>query len=88
MDDRLRAFAEGLTREDRLLLTLRDELYEGSWDELLADLDARRNRTPVVFKLNVRLEEDQARVEKLRTFEREHSVNLRDLLREAEVGRG
>ena len=97
MDDRQKAFAEGLTKEDRLLVAIRDELYEGSWEELLGDLDARMNRKPFVFKLKTRLDEDTARVSKLRAFEREHSVDLKALLEElegkpgashGEVGRG
>ncbi len=80
MDDRQRAFTDGLTKEERLLLAIRDELYSGSWDDLVADLEARKNRKPYVFKLATRLEEDLARVEKLRAFEREHAVDLRKLL--------
>lgn len=80
MDDRQRAFADGLTKEERLLIAIRDELYEGSWDDLVADLEARKGRKPYVFKLATRLEEDLARVEKLRAFEREQSIDLRTLL--------
>lgn len=80
MDDRQRAFLEGLTKEDRLLVAIRDELYEGSWDEVLADLEARKTRKPFVVKLATRIEEDMTRVEKLRAFEREHTVDLRALL--------
>jgi hypothetical protein len=80
LDDRQRAFADGLTKEERLLIAIRDELYEGSWDDLVADLESRRNRKPFVFKLATRLEEDLARVEKLRAFEREHACDLRTLL--------
>ncbi|MBI3725248.1 hypothetical protein HY251_15055 [bacterium] len=92
MDDRQRAFTEGLTKEERLLVAIRDELYEGSWDELVSDLEARRNRKPFVFKLASRLEEDLARIGKLRAFEKEHAVDLGALLgapgRDEEVGRG
>jgi hypothetical protein len=84
VNDRQKAFAEGLTKEDRLLVAIRDELYEGSWEELLGDLDARMNRKPFVLKLKTRLEEDTARVAKLRAFEREHSVDLKALLEELE----
>jgi len=80
VDDRQRAFLEGLTKEERLLVAIRDELYEGSWDELLQDLEARKGRKPFMVKLATRLEEDMARVEKLRAFEREHTVDLRALL--------
>jgi hypothetical protein len=80
LDDRQRAFLEGLTKEDRLLVAIRDELYEGSWEELLADLEARKTRKPFVVKLASRIEEDLTRVDKLRAFEREHAVDLRALL--------
>ena len=92
LDDRQRAFLEGLTKEERLLVAIRDELYGGSWDEVLADLEARKNRKPFIVKLATRLEEDITRVEKLRAFEREHAVDLRALLDgpggNEEVGRG
>jgi hypothetical protein len=80
LDDLERAFADGLTKEERLLVAIRDELYEGSWDDLVADLEARKGRKPHVFKLATRLEEDLARVEKLRAFERERGVDLKTLL--------
>jgi hypothetical protein len=84
VDDRQKAFTEGLTREDRLLIAIRDELYEGSWEQVLEDIEARIGRKPFVFKLKTRLDEDTARVAKLRAFEREHSVDLRALLEELE----
>jgi len=80
VDDRQLAFLTGLTKEERLLVAIRDELYEGSWEELLADLEARKGRKPFIVKLATRIEEDMARVEKLRAFEREHAVDLRTLL--------
>jgi hypothetical protein len=80
VDDRQRAFADGLTKEERLLIAIRDELYEGSWDDLVADLEARKNRKPHVFKLAARLDEDLERVAKLRAFEREHGLDLKTLL--------
>lgn len=69
-----------MTKEDRLLVAIRDELYEGSWDELVLDLEARKSRKPFVVKLATRIEEDMARVEKLRAFEVEHAVDLGALL--------
>ena len=36
-----RAFVIGMTTEERLLVVLKKELYAGSWDEILADLQAR-----------------------------------------------
>ncbi|MCO5172478.1 MAG: hypothetical protein M9894_39780 [Planctomycetes bacterium] len=79
-DERHRPFAEGLAREERVLLLVRDELYGGSWDELEADLHARRERKPAIFKLNTRIDEDLGRISRLRAYEREHGVDLRRLL--------
>ena len=80
MSERLRAFAESLTKEERLLVLIRDELYEGSWEELETDLQARRERKPYIFKVNARIEDDLNRIEKLRDFEQLQQVDLRTLL--------
>lgn len=78
--ERHRVFAEGLGKEERVLLLVRDELYGGSWAELEADLHARRERKPAIFKLNTRIDEDLGRIAKLRAYEQEHGVDLRRLL--------
>jgi hypothetical protein len=88
-DERQLAFAEGLSKAERALIVVRDELYGGSWDELVLDLEARRERRPVIFKLNARLEEDLQRIDKLRAFERATGVDLRVLLAAVEgAGKG
>ena len=47
-DDQLRRFVETMANEERMLVVLKRELYEGSWDEMVADLRARLlNGTPV-----------------------------------------
>ena len=79
-DERHRVFAEGLAQEERVLLLVRDELYGGSWAELEADLLARRERKPAIFKLNTRIDEDLGRIGRLRAYEQEHGVDLRHLL--------
>lgn len=76
-------FAKTLTEEERMLLTLRDELYEGSWDNMLQDLRDRLKGKPYIFKLVNRIEEDIVRIEKLKKYEGEHSVNMADYLEEA-----
>ena len=62
-------FAKTLTEEECMLLTLRDELYEGSWDNMLQDLRDRLKGKPYIFKLVNRIEEDIIRIEKLRQYE-------------------
>ncbi len=79
-EERHRAFAESLTKEQRVLIVVRDELYGRSWDELLLDLKARQERRPFVFKLNTRIDEDLNRIAQLRAYEQEHRVDLRTLL--------
>jgi hypothetical protein len=79
-DERHRTFAEGLAAEERVLLLVRDELYGGSWAELEADLVARRDRRPAIFKLTTRIDEDLGRISKLRAYEQAHGVDLRRLV--------
>ena len=69
-------FVQSLAPEDEQLVILRDYLYEGDWSELERDLKARLRGKPVVFKLNTRIEEDLERIEKLRAYERRHSIDL------------
>jgi hypothetical protein len=80
VDDRHQAFAGGLSREERLLIEIRDELYEGSWQSLIEDLIARRERKPYVIKLATRIDDDLARIEKIEKYEKEHEINLRDFV--------
>ncbi len=69
-------FVKALSSEERLLITLRDELYSGSWQNLKQDLHDRLHGKPYIFKLTTRIEEDLKRIEKLERYEQEHSVNL------------
>ena len=39
-----------LTPDHRMLLQMRDTLYEGSWDDFVRDLRARAERRPHVFE--------------------------------------
>lgn len=67
-----------LTREERMLLVLKRELYQDSWDDMTADLRARLEGRPFIFKLVNRISEDLARIQRLRAFEDEYGVNLSD----------
>ena len=79
-EERHRVFAESLSKAERVLVVVRDELYGGSWDEFQSDLRARQDRKPFIFKLNSRIDEDLSRIEKLRGFEQREEVNLAPLL--------
>ncbi len=69
-----------LMPDQRDLVLLRDELYDGSWDDMLADLKNRMAGKPYIFKLVNRIQQDIAMIEDLRALEKEKGINLRDLL--------
>lgn len=73
-----RKFVQSLTPEEAMLITLRDELYGGEWARMVRDLYARRDGKPYVFKLVNLINEDIARIERLRSYEQTHAVNLSD----------
>jgi hypothetical protein len=70
-------FFKSLPREDLQLLALCEILYEGSWEELVEDLKARKSGRPFVYKLQARIEEDLGRIDRLRAYEDQHGVSLR-----------
>lgn len=58
------------------MIRLRDELYEGSWKDLRADLERRKAGQPYLFKLAGRLEEDLERIGRLEQYEKKNGINL------------
>lgn len=76
----VRAFVAGMTSEERMLVVLKKELYEGSWDEMLADLQARLNGKPYIFKLANRITDDIDRIKRLDEFERDNDIDLGDYI--------
>ena len=73
-------FAQSLSPEEIILIRLRDELYDGRWDDMIEDLTNRLDGKPYVFKLAGRIEADLARIERLKTFEEKNNVNLNDFI--------
>ena len=67
-----------------MLVSLRDELYEGSWDQMLKDLKDRLEGKPYIFKLVNRISADIQRIDKLREYEKKHRINLADYLKKEE----
>ncbi len=74
-------FIESLTSEEQMLVVLKRELYEGSWQEMLADLHARLAGRPYIFKLANRIEDDIERIKFLEMFERKMKLDLSDFIR-------
>lgn len=75
-------FISSLSPEEKILIILRDELYDGSWDKMLKDLEDRLKQRPYIFKLVSRINEDITRIKKLQKYEKEHNINLKDFIKE------
>ncbi len=73
-------FVSNLTDEQRMLVVLKRQLYDGSWETMLDDLQNRLAGKPYIFKLANRIQDDIARIEVLRVFETEHNVDLADFV--------
>jgi hypothetical protein len=69
-------YYETLSPEEKMLITLRDELYGGSWEKMKTDLEARLKGRPYIFKLVNRIKDDLKRIEKLRDYEKKQAINL------------
>lgn len=78
-------YARGLSPEEKILIQLRDELYNASWDRMLTDLRSRLERRPYIFKLVSRIEDDIRRIEKLKEYEEKNNINLAEFLKD-EIG--
>lgn len=77
-------FVAGLTADERMLITMRDELYDGSWEQMLKDLKDRLKGKPYIFKLVNRIQDDMQRIDKLSEYEKKHKVNLASYLKQKE----
>lgn len=69
-----------MTPEERMLVVLKRELYDGDWNAMLADLNARLEGRPYVFRLADRIADDIERVKQLRQVEARLNVDLSDYI--------
>ena len=69
-------FIAGLSDEHRMLVILKAQLYGGTWEPMLDDLQNRLEGKPYIFKLVNRINEDIERIEQMRKFEEQHNVDL------------
>jgi hypothetical protein len=74
----IRRYVDHLSHEEKLLVVLKRELYEGQWEHMLSDLQDRLEGRPYIFKLVNRITEDIERIRQLAAFEREHAIDLAD----------
>ncbi|MBN2018641.1 MAG: hypothetical protein JW749_00265 [Sedimentisphaerales bacterium] len=71
-------YVRTLGEECRMLIVLKAQLYGQSWEPMLDDLRNRLAGKPYIFKLANRIQDDIERIEQLRKYELEHSVDLSD----------
>jgi len=77
-DKQARNFVNGLSEEQRMLVVLKTQLYDGMWEPMLDDLRNRLDGKPYIFKLASRIENDIERIEQMSEFESEHNIDLAD----------
>ncbi|MHC4395964.1 MAG: hypothetical protein ACYS1A_09960 [Planctomycetota bacterium] len=71
-------FVKSLSDEHRMLIVLKSQLYDGSWEPMLDDLRNRLAGKPYIFKLANRIKDDITHIEEMLEFETEHNVDLAD----------
>ncbi len=71
-------FVAGLSDEHRMLVILKAQLYDGTWEPMLDDLENRLAGKPYIFKLINRIKDDVERIGQMQKFEKEHNVDLAD----------
>ena len=72
----VRTFIDSLSKEQRMLVILKAQLYGGNWEPMLDDLKNRLSGKPYIFKLANRIQDDIDRIEQMRDFEVENNVDL------------
>jgi hypothetical protein len=72
----VRDFVDRLSDEHRMLVILKAQLYDGTWEPMLDDLQNRLAGKPYIFKLVNRIKDDIKRIEQMQKFEEEHNVDL------------
>ena len=81
MTSQHKKFCDSLTSDEKMLIVLRDELYDGSWDKMIQDLKDRLKGKPYIFKLVNRIQDDVVRIEKLRDYEQKNNINLSEYIK-------
>ena len=71
-----RHFVDSLSSGERMLIRIRDELYEGSWKLMLEDLQRRLEGKVYIFRLVNKIEQDIEGIQKLQKYEDEQKTNL------------
>lgn len=71
-------FISKLSNEHKMLIILKEQLYDGTWEPMLDDLRNRLLGKPYIFKLVNRIQDDIQRIEQMQEFEAKHNIDLAD----------
>ena len=71
-------FVATLSAESKMLVILKRQLYGGTWEPMLEDLQNRLNGGPYIFKLANRIQDDIERIQELLEFEKLKNIDLAD----------
>ena len=74
-------FVNGLSDEHRMLVVLKAQLYDDTWEPMLDDLRNRLSGKPYIFKLVSRIQDDIGRIEEMQEFESENHIDLADYIK-------
>ena len=74
-------FVKKMEQYEKVLVDLKDLLYEGSWDRITTDLRNARDNKPHVYRLSHAIDRDLKAIERLKTYEVRHQVSLSELLK-------
>lgn len=70
------AYVKTLSDEHKMLIALKAQLYDGSWNPMIDDLKNRLDGKPYIFKLVNRINEDVGRITEMMAFENENGFDL------------
>lgn len=76
----VKQYVANLSNEHRMLVVLKAQLYDGTWEPMLDDLQNRLDGKPYIFKLVNRINDDIERIEQMQKFEKEHNIDLADFV--------
>ena len=63
-----------------MLVILKAQLYDGTWEPMLDDLQNRLAGKPYIFKLANRIQDDIERIGQMLEFEAENDIDLADYI--------
>ena len=75
------SFLANLAEQDKVLVIVKHELFDGNWDSMLVDLKDRLAGKPYIFKLAGRIQEDIERIGRLKAFERKFGIDLSNYIK-------